>query len=254
MKNSFLLATIISSLGLAPAFAQLGPQGGGLGPNLGGSMGRLFGTNQAFAAAIEFQTAGPQGGDITMPGKVSFDGGKSRFEMNMSEVKGSEMSPAVAQQMKAMGMDSTIFISRPDLKAAYVIYPGLNSYTVMALQEPSSSAGTNDYKVETAELGKETVDGHDCTKDKVIVTDKDGNKSEYTVWNATDLKNFPLKIVTTNATHPATITFKNVSFTKPAGSLFDAPSGYTKYEDAQTMLQTEMMKKLGGGAQPPAHP
>jgi len=38
-----------------------------------------------------------------------------------------------------------------------------------------------------------------CVKNKVIVTDDKGDKHESTVWNATDLKNFPVKIETTNA-------------------------------------------------------
>ena len=46
--------------------------------------------------------------------------------------------------------------------------------------------------------------------------------------------------------------FKNISFTKPAASLFEPPSGFTKYDSLQTMMQTEMMKKMGGGmGQPP---
>lgn len=96
-------------------------------------------------------------------------------------------------------------------------------------------------------LGKETVEGHDCVKNKVVVTDKEGAKHESTVWNASDLKSFPVKIVTGEAGHPATILFKNITFTKPAASLFEPPSGFTKYDSPQTMMQTEMMKKMGGG-------
>jgi hypothetical protein len=162
------------------------------------------------------------------------------------------MPAAAAQQMKAMGMDTMISISRPDLKLAYIVYPGLNSYAIVTSQDTSNSVNMADYKAETAELGKETVGGQNCVKEKVTVTDKNGNKSEFTVWSATDLKSFPVKIVTSDK-RPSTMTFNNVSFTKPAATLFDAPSGYTKYDDAQTMLQTEMMKKLRSMA-PPAHP
>jgi len=41
--------------------------------------------------------------------------------------------------------------------------------------------------------------------------------------------------------------FKNVSLAKPDASAFDLPSGYTKYDNLQTMMQMEMMKKMGGG-------
>lgn len=254
MKRFLTLVTTIVSLGLFPAFAQFDPQGGGQGPHFGGALDKLFGDNQAFSATLQFQTAGPNGENVTMPGKLNFDTGKARFEMNLSEVQGSQMPAGAAQQMKAMGMDTMITISRPDLKLAYLVYPGLNSYAEMTSQESSGSINPDDYKVETTELGKETVDNHDCVKNKVIITDKDGNKHESTVWNASDLKNFPVKIVTSEGGRSVTMLYKSVSFTKPAASLFAAPSGFTKYDNVQTMIQTEIMKKLGGGlGQPPAH-
>lgn len=244
MKRILLLTTTIISLGLASAFAQSGP-------HFDAAMAKLFGKNQSFSAAMEFQTDMGNGHNITMPGKMSFDNGKSRFEMNVSEMRGAAMPPGGAAQMKSLGMDTMVTISRPDLKLAYVVYPGLNSYTEMATKESSGSTNPDDFKVETTELGKETVDGHDCAKNKVTVTDKDGNKHESTVWNASDLKNFPVKIVTSEGEKTATMLYKNVSFDKPATSLFDAPSGYTKYDNVQTMLQAEMMKKLGGASGKP---
>ena len=66
--------------------------------------------------------------------------------------------------------------------------------------------------METTELGKDTVDGHPCVKNKVIVTDNEGSKHESTVWNATDLKNFPVKIETDRTGRQTmTMLFKNVS-------------------------------------------
>src|ERR1035438_2562680 len=138
MKRILLLTTTILSLGLAPAFAQFGPRSGG--PHLGGAMDKLFGTHQTFSATLEFHVSGAQGDDTTMPGKLSFDTSKTRFEVNMSEMQSSKMPPGSAQQMKAMGMDTMISISRPDLKLTYLVYPGLNSYAAMASQEASASA------------------------------------------------------------------------------------------------------------------
>jgi len=241
MKKTFLLIATLVALGLAPAFAQFGPQA----PHFGGALDKLFGEHQAFSAVMEFQTGGPAGENITMPGKFSFDTGKSRFEMNLSEMQGSKMPPDAAAHMKVMGMDTMISISRPDKKLVYIVYPGLNSYAEMTPQDPSATAAAN-FKLETTELGKETVDGHDCVKNKVIVTDKDGKQHESTVWNATDLKNFPVKIVSTEQGHDSTMLFKNISLAKPAAGNFEVPSGFTKYDNVQTMMQTEMMKKMGG--------
>ena len=38
------------------------------------------------------------------------------------------------------------------------------------------------------------MSGHPCVENKVVVTDAKGATNEFTVWNATDLKNFPVKI------------------------------------------------------------
>ena len=34
-------------------------------------------------------------------------------------------------------------------------------------------------------MGMKTLDGHPCVKNKVVVTDKEGIKHEWMVWNAT---------------------------------------------------------------------
>ena len=69
----------------------------------------------------------------------------------------------------------------------------MQSYVENVLADPETTAAPSDFKVETTELGKDTVDGHPCVKNKVIVTGKDGTPHESTVWNAMDLKNFRSK-------------------------------------------------------------
>lgn len=247
MKKLLLSITLLS-IGLAPAFAQFGPRGGGpQGPRFGGAMDKLFGEHQTFSAALEFQTTDASSNTVVMPGKLSFDGGKSRFEMNMSDMRNTNMPPNAAAMMKSMGMDTMIVISRPDKKLAYLVYPGLKSYAETTPADKSASTDAEDYKVETKELGRESVAGHPCVKNKVIVSGKDGSSQESTVWNATDLTSFPVKIVTTDSGQESTMLFKKISFNKPAADSFETPEGFTKYDSVQTMVQTEMMKKMGGG-------
>jgi len=243
MKKIIALVATVCSLGLGTAFAQLG-----MGPQYDGAMNKLFGDNRTFTARMEIQSSTGDSNTISTPGQLSFDHGKSRFEMNMGDVQGSIISPEAIQQMKAMGMDLTIFISRPDLKVSYIIYPGLKSYLQVAAKDTSGNANPDDYKLEVTADGKETLDGHDCARTKATVSDKDGNKHEFTVWNATDLKNFPVKIATADGGHPTTMVYKNVSFAAPDASLFDPPADYTKYDNQQAMMQAIMMKKFGGAA------
>ena len=94
-----------------------------------------------------------------MPGKISFDAGKSRFEMNMSEAQGTKMPPGAAAQMKAMGMDTMISISRPDLKLVYIIYPGLNSYVAMTPSEQYILASASPFEFQFRSC---STDGPSC--------------------------------------------------------------------------------------------
>ena len=245
MKNQLsILASAIVCLGLLPAYSQPGAPGG---PHLGGAMSKLFGDNQTFSAGLEMQVTDKSGKPMTMPGNFSFDAGKSRFEINMADMKGGQMPPNAAAQMKAMGMDQMVTISRPDKKTAYLVYPGLQSYAEIQPSKADSAPPNSDYKVETTEIGKETVDGHPCVKNKVVVTDKEGTKHESTVWNATDLKKFPVKIQTTEQSGDVIMLFKNVTLAKPAASLFDPPADFKKYDNIQQLMQQEVMKRMGGG-------
>jgi len=251
--NKQRLILILSAFAVACAVhAQPGHTAG---PRFSGSMAKLFGDNQAFSADMEAQVAA--GGDqtMTMPGKLAFDGGKSRFDMDMGAAKGGQMSPRAAEQMKAMGMDKLTTISRPDKKVVYLIYTGLSAYAETPLQDPEATKPSSAFKMDKTELGKETVDSHPCVKNKVVVTDDQGNKHESTVWNATDLKDFPVKIETSEqGGHTMTTLFTNIKLAKPDAAVFDPPSDYKKYDSPQALMQQEMMKRMGGMNMPPGHP
>ncbi len=243
-KYLTLLATATLCIGLAPAFAQLGPAPGSSG--FDSAMRKLLGDNAAFSATLETQIKPKTDDLVTMPGKIAYDSGKARMEMNLSAATGLKMPPGAATQMKSMGLDQMITISIPGKKSMLLIYPGMQSYVDNPL--PEGAAATNqDFKITTTELGKETVSGHPCVENKVVVTDAKGATNEFTVWNATDLKNFPVKIFRPGPEADVTMLLTEVTLAKPAANLFEAPAGYTRYDNMQTMMQTEMMKKMGGG-------
>jgi len=254
-KRIPVLTAAVLSLILTPAQAQPGMRGGMGGPlpSFGGNLAKIFGENSAYSAKLEMHSGGgTNGAEVTMPGKLTYLEGKSRFEMNMSEIKGGDMPPQAAAQMKQMGMDKIIAISQPDKNITCLIYPGLQAYAEMPMPDPDAAKPASDFKSETTELGKETVDGHACVKNKVVVTDKAGTARQSTVWNATDLKNFPVKIETSDGGTTVTMLFKDVKFDRPDAAQFEPTAGFKKYDSLMTMMQQEMMKRMGGGmAMPP---
>lgn len=258
------LSTVLAGLlciGLVSAYAQPGRRAGGMGmggppgPRFDGSMAKLFGENSDFSANVETRAnTGPQEGDMTIPGKIAFSQGKSRMEMDMGEMKGGRMSPQSLGQMKSMGMDKMIMISRPDKKVNYTIYPGMQAYVENAMTDPGQTEAPEDLKVATTELGKETVDGHPCIKNKAIVTNKEGEKHEAIIWNATDLKKFPIKMEQQEQGNTMTMLFKDIKLSKPDAGLFEPPSGFTKYASMPEMMREVMMKRFGAGPGGPAGP
>ena len=215
-------------------------------PHFIGAMNKLFGNNQTFSAALEWQTVDPRDNtSITIPGKITVDSGKSRFEVDMTQIKPSKFSPTEAAQMKQVGMEKVVMIDRPDKKVLYVVYDALQSCIEMPAQNVETLTSLDDYKIQMTELGKETLDGHPCIKNQVVVIDKQSNTNQFITWNATDLKNFPVKLQTVES-KPTTMSFKNVSFDKPSAAQFDPPSGYTKYDSMMAMMRGQIMKQMGG--------
>lgn len=246
MKHIPLLTLTVSLALIGSASAQFGGLGPGpAGPNVSAAMTKYFGEHKTFAADVEVKTTPPQATDpVSLSGKLVVDDKKSRFELDLAAGGGRGLPPGAAEQMKQMGMDKITIIGREDRQVSYLVYPGLNAYAEMSLK----TALTNDAdaKVEITELGKEKLDGQDCVKNRIKVTDKDGKTHEATVWNAVALKRFPIKLQTTHDGSPIEMRFKNVKLDRPEASQFDPPTGFTKYDSIMALMQQEVMKRLGG--------
>jgi len=266
--RKFILLAMTAFLGVftLESRAQLGLLAGGLGssltggakeagpagPRFSGAMSKLFGENTAFTARMDMAIQEPGGTEpITLPGKVSFLEGKTRFEMDITEAKGTKIPAQAAAQVKAMGMGEIVMISRPDKKLAYMVYPGMQAYMENALDESEAAGPDAKYKVETHELGAEVIEGNACVKNKVLITDEKGNKTEATVWNATGLKNFPLRMQYTEEGRNATITFHQVEFGKPDANVFTPSTKFARYTGMGDLMRGMMMKQFGGGDPPP---
>jgi hypothetical protein len=240
-KQLLLITAVALALNLTTAHGQFAPRG----PRFDANFAKLCGDNSAFSAVLEVQSKDSGSGEsMSMPGKIAFLEGKTRFEMDMTQATGGKIPPEAAAQMKAMGMGNMVIISRPDKKLAYMVYPEMQAYVENEIKDSEDPKAADQWKIETTEVGKEGVQGHPCVKNKVIVTDNKGDKHESTVWNATDLKKFPVKIETAERNAQVTMLFKEIKLTKPDVALFDAPKDFKRYDNMQSLMQEEMMKRL----------
>jgi len=88
-------------------------------------------------------------------------------------------------------------------------------------------------------MGKETIEGHLCTKSRVTFQkeDKEPRVSfwelyewsvEGFVWRADDMNGFPVQVVWKGQYYKASLRFKEIKIGNQDATLFTLPSGYTK--------------------------
>lgn len=255
MKPPFTLAVLTVFLAAFSTFAQPGPRGGMGGPGgLDAGLQKLFGVHKAWTASVETTVNAPQlGGPMTMPSTMFVLDGNTRTEMDMSKMKSAAMPPGAAEQMKAMGLAEMVSIVRMDKQKLFIVYPGMQSYLEQALP-PASSKGEDKFKVELTGAGKETVGGHPCVKSSFTIIDDAGQQQKGTIWKATDLKDFPLRLQLTQQGTEVTMEFSNVKLEKPASAQFDPPPAYKRFESQQAMMQEIMAKRFGAGGGFPVPP
>ena len=245
MKYKLHLAVAMAAFPLLAA-AQ-GPQG--QVPGLSAAMTKLFGDNQAFSAVATATILDADGKQtMTMPMNYAVLDGKIRSEVDMTRVKSQGLEGSAAN-LKQMGMDRTISIVRPDQQKVLVIYPSLRAYAEMPATNAAAGNPNAAYKIDSTTLGKETIDGHPCEKKKVTVSGGDGEKQEAIVWNASDLRNFPVKIEMKQAGLTTIMAYTDIKFAKPDATVFDPPTGFDKYDSVEKMMQVAIMKLLGTAPQ-----
>jgi hypothetical protein len=241
MKSHLSIAAFILCAALTSAPAQPGFTGAPHVPDFSGATGKLFDDYSSFSATLSIRISGAI--PTTISGRFTASDCKTRFEADMTSFTGSGIDPQKTASMLAMGMGTLISISRPDRNVKYLTYPGLNAYVEKPLSDSSSNALASRFKSETTKLGAETIDGRACIKNKVVVTVDKKDQYEFTVWNATDLKNFPVKIEQNENGTVTVMTFKDIKFDKVPADKFEVPAGATKYDNMMTMMQQEMMKR-----------
>lgn len=217
--------------------------GPGAGDALNAAMMKIFGKNTAFTAKAEIKISRDQ--EMTIPMDMAVLDGKMRTSIDITAIKGSQFPPQAIAQMKQMGMDLIITVTTPAQKSVLMIYPNLKSYAEVPVTTQGAAAD-KEPKIEKTEIGKDTVDGRATVKNKVVITDDSGKATTMTVWNAPDLKDFPVKMEIIESGNLVIIVCKDIKTGKPDAKLFDAPSDFKKYGSLQEMMM-EVMKN----AQPP---
>ena len=223
------------------ALVSLAQMPGGPPPDPCAALARFFNKDAEFTASAKVAITGKKPRDNqTMLMRFAVSGRKMRNEMDMTKM--GNVRAGDLEGMKQMGMDQMVILALPDKSATYMVFPKLESYCNM----PKPDRGSGEGKLEKTELGTDTVENHPCTKSKLTFTDKDGQTADAFVWEATDLKNFPIQYQTAENGQTTTTTFSEIKMEKPDASLFDLPANYKKYGSMQEMMMGNMQRMMKG--------
>jgi hypothetical protein len=220
---SVLLAAVLPLLGSA-ARAQLG---GGAPGGVNAALMQLFGRSTFFSARVDVVVVDSSRQELLrMPMNFAALDGKIRIEIDVSQIRSKQVTPEILSAMNREGIGKLTTIIRPDKRASYIVYPGLRNYSIVPMSKAEADAVGKPLNTERAELGREIIDGHACVKNRVTVKNEQTVILEATTWNATDLKDFPIRIETTDKGSTSTLRFQQIQFARPDGRQFEPPPGY----------------------------
>jgi hypothetical protein len=210
---------------------------------------KLFGDTTAFTAKGEMSVTDTAQKELAnWPMDFSLLDKKIRVEIDVTRSRNPNMNAQMATTLKQMGMAQVISIIRPDKKLAYVIYPDQKAMMALPFSKEESREVEKAPKVSKTQLGKETIDGHPCIKNKVVVSDSTGQSLEATTWDASDLKDLPIQIQTEEKGTISIVRFKQIQFARPEAGLFEPPTGFTQYANPEDLKVGIMKKMLDSGA------
>jgi hypothetical protein len=236
-------------VGIGPVFAQMPGLSGSTG-SMNGAMIALFGSNTAFSARAEFIVLNRDQKEMeNMPLNYAFSSGKMRMDIDLGQFKSTEVPVQFLSTLKQFGMDQTTVIARPDRKLTWSVYPRAKSYAEIPMPKDEISAQGAKYKIDKTPEGRETVDGHDCAKFKITLTNAKGEKTDATVWSATDLRSFPIQMrMAIDADSIMVIKFRDVKLVPPDDREFEVPGALTKFESPEALLDA-VAKRPAAAAQ-----
>jgi len=242
--KSYLSLLVLASLAGSRGLAQQPPLVVGSPPGWNAAMTRLFGDIRAFSATAELRVLDKAGKEsITVPMNFALLDRKVRMDFEMTRMKGPQVSPEQIAGLKQMAMDRLACVILPDRKLMEISFPGLAAYVEMPLPEEEAAALDQSFKMDKTPLGKETIEGHPCVKNRVRMTDERGQSMEFIVWSAADLKDFPVQAQLSDGAAQVVIRYRNVQFARPDTKQFDTPAGYTRHQDFIQLMQAAALKQ-----------
>ena len=216
-------------------------------PFLAAALSEVFTDSRAFSATAVLQTAGDKAGQGIPLGFATLNG-NMRWFLNLDQARSSRLEPELVGMLRDAKLSQVLLIMRPKTNAILAV-PGLKQWFEFPLPKSEAlteKAGEKVGFLQKNEVARETVEGHPCVKYRLSLPKDRGSNEQAFVWQATDMKNFPIKFQTTVNGEPMTLTFRQVNQSSPDPRHFEAPAGYTNGGGPEALMQRVLMGALGG--------
>ena len=191
-----------------------------------------------FSASGEMKICKDDGApQMVLPLELAVSTNSLRWEFDI--MKSWTMPPSVQASAKLMHLDKTVFLTNLKQKRLYMLYPGVQAF--ISLPIPNSTFAdlivrTDQINIKREKLGRETIDGHDCIKERVIEQEPNCPTEEGLVWSAVDLQNFPVKMELHTKGSVLKFDFHDVQLVKPAVSMFEIPTNYVAFTNSKILI------------------
>lgn len=161
-------------------------------------------------------------------------------------------------RIENVGMKNIVTIVLNDTKKMITLNTDKKLYHEQPNKQPDQMVSYYDPDMvfEKKKIGTEKIGGYLCNKYDAIYyrKSKPGEKHKAVIWEATDLKDFPIKMEFNTPQGKKTIMYKDIKLGVAKASMFEVPKGYKKVNAVYEVMDIgtgtgmdkmeEMMKKM----------
>lgn len=227
------------------AWGQGTRRGGGEG-GFHGSLAGLFGDAVAFSADAEVGlTNRTDQSRLNVPMRVFKSRDRFRLEVDLQRVQGAGNAAQGLSTLRGIGMTKMTCLVLPEEKGMILMFPELK--VGMRLPFSETALPADGFRVEKRAAGKETLEGQACVRQEVQVTTSDGARVAGTVWEATALKGFPVRMLFQPEDSGLGLRFSQVRMAAPGEEMFRVPSDVRLVDGAAGLMQEAMSRALQSG-------
>lgn len=252
MKTLSILASLIATV--FSAFAQAAPQQGAGMPGLpsGLLLGDIKGKVGFMAAAMsEFFS---DSRDFTATASV-ISSGRDPVPIAIASSQGRFRFQLMPGGDDPFGIGEAAVVLEEG-KPGLILIPTMKAYVEVPTEELKGMTSDAQEKVSGLKkrlIGPEKVAAWNCQKYLIESDDESDKGRQALVWNAKELNELPVKFMIKDKDASISgIQLGRVTMKKPSDKLFEAPEGWTKHDNVQSLMQVVVLKQMESLLQNPA--